>query len=96
MWKSSFGLLDFAIISAKHWRAIILKTGYCKISFDFFLLQIVNIIEAVEKTKSYQMHIYTVNYDVSYEVIVVDSINPLLKKLKVHICESLQQLQRSC
>lgn len=42
------------------------------------------------------MHIYTVNYDVSYEVIVVDSINPLLKKLKVHICESLQQLQRSC
>lgn len=71
MGKSTSELLDFAIISAKHWRVIILKTGYCKISFDFFLLQIFNIIEVVEKTKSCQMHIYTVNHDVSYEVITV-------------------------
>lgn len=72
MGKPISELLDFAIISAKHWRVIILKTGYCKISFDFFfLLQIFNIIETVEKMKSCQMHIYTVNHNVSYEVITV-------------------------
>lgn len=47
-----------------------------------FLLQIFNITLAVEKTKSYQMHIYTVNHNASYEVMIVDPINPILKSYK--------------
>lgn len=37
MEKSDSELLDFAIVSVKHWRVIILKTGYCKISLIFFI-----------------------------------------------------------
>lgn len=80
MEKSVPELLDLASISAKHWRVIILKTGYCKISFEFFYYKSVASLKLLKKPKSYQMHIYTVNHDVSYEVIMVDSINPLLKK----------------
>lgn len=79
MEKSVPESLDLAIISAKHWRVIILKTGYCKISLDFFYYKSVTSLKLLKKTKSYQMRIYTMNHDVSYEVIVVDSINPLLR-----------------
>jgi len=43
--------LDLAIISAKHWRVIILKTGYCKISLDFFYYKSVTSLKLLKKTK---------------------------------------------
>lgn len=48
----------------------------------FFLSQIFNITLAVEKTESCQMHTYTVNHNVSSEVMMVDPINPILKSYK--------------
>lgn len=60
-------------------RVIIFKIIYCQVSLIFFLSQITL---AVEKTSSYQMLIYTVNHNVSYEVMMVRPINPILKSYK--------------
>lgn len=65
---------------------IILKTVYCKVSL-IFLSQIFNNTLAIEKTKSYQMHIYTVSHTASYEVMMVGHINPILKIISMYMWE---------
>lgn len=43
--------LDLAFISAQHWRVIVWKTGYCKISLEFFYYKSVTSLKLLERKK---------------------------------------------